>query len=87
MKKVLRVRLAQPEKKELPIVTPFIRLDAALKLSGLAQTGGHAKVMIENGEVRVNGERCETRGKKLKDGDTFTCMNTEFTVRTAHEDQ
>ena len=40
-----------------------------MKLAGLASTGGHAKNVIQNGEVKVNGEICLARGKKLKSGD------------------
>ena len=47
----------------------FIRLDALLKFSGAAQTGGQAKIMISEGNVRVNGVPCEVRGKKLYNGD------------------
>jgi ribosome-associated protein len=54
------------------IKTEFIRLDALLKLSSLAETGGHAKSMIQNGEVLVNGEVCTMRGKKMRHGDTAT---------------
>lgn len=48
----------------------FIKLDSALKLGNLVATGGHAKFVIQNGEVFVNGEVCLMRGKKLKIGDT-----------------
>ncbi len=48
----------------------FIKLQDALKFSGLCETGGHAKVVIQNGEVKVNGEVCTMRGKKLRTGDT-----------------
>lgn len=48
----------------------FIKLDSALKLANLVSTGGHAKFVIQNGEVKVNGEICLMRGKKLKIGDT-----------------
>lgn len=44
----------------------FIRLDDILKISGIASTGGHAKWIIQNGEVKVNGEICTMRGKKLR---------------------
>ena len=50
----------------------FIRLDDALKISGLVATGGHAKVAIQNGEVTVNGEICTMRGKKLRGGEIIT---------------
>lgn len=59
-------------KETIKINTPFIRLDALLKLVGAAGTGGQAKIMIQNGEVLVNGEICTMRGKKLREGDTAT---------------
>lgn len=58
----------------------FIRLDAALKLSGRVITGGHAKVVIQNGEVTVNGEICTMRGKKLFSGDRFEFENSGFEI-------
>ena len=59
-----------PKKKVLKkIDTPFIRLDAFLKLCNAVQTGGHAKIVIQNEEVRVNNEVCTQRGKKLHVGD------------------
>ena len=56
--------------KTIYIKEEFIRLDAALKLAGFVSTGGHAKAVIQGGEVTVNGEVCEMRGKKLRKGDT-----------------
>lgn len=46
-----------------------IKLDQFLKLSGLADTGGQAKLMIQGGEVRVNGDVELRRGRKLVAGD------------------
>ena len=51
------------------ITTPFIKLEALLKYAGLTGTGGEAKVRITEGEVRVNGETCTQRGRKLRPGD------------------
>jgi ribosome-associated protein len=51
------------------ISTDFIRLDAFLKLCGAFETGGQAKAEIQGGSVRVNGETCLMRGKKLRPGD------------------
>lgn len=53
----------------IKIETEFIRLDALLKFAGLVETGGEAKLAIQNGEVTVNGEICTMRGKKLRPGD------------------
>ena len=47
----------------------FIKLDSLLKYSGLAETGGEAKVLIQSGQVLVNGEVCTMRGKKMRNGD------------------
>lgn len=57
-------------KQETVVIhTPFIRLDALLKLCSAAESGGVAKVMVQGGQVLVNGETCLMRGKKLVDGD------------------
>ncbi len=47
----------------------YIKLQDLLKYSGLCMTGGHAKIVIQNGEVELNGEVCEMRGKKVRDGE------------------
>ncbi|MBR1482731.1 MAG: RNA-binding S4 domain-containing protein [Ruminococcus sp.] len=64
------------------IDTEYIRLQDVLKLSGLAATGGMAKIVIQNGEVHVNGEVCTMRGKKLRDGDTVLYDGVLLTVAT-----
>ena len=51
------------------ITTPFIKLEALLKYAGLDGTGGESKIRITEGEVRVNGEVCTVRGRKLHPGD------------------
>lgn len=61
--------------KKIKIDTEFIRLDSLLKLSGIAQTGGHAKILVQNGEVSVNGEICLMRGKKIRENDVVSCGN------------
>lgn len=58
----------------------FIRLDSALKLASAVGTGGHAKIVIQNGEVAVNGEICLMRGKKLYLGDVFTFEGQNFVI-------
>jgi len=47
----------------------FIKLDSLMKFSGLCETGGEAKILIQSGKVFVNGEVCTMRGKKMRDGD------------------
>jgi len=59
-----------------------ITLNDALKLTGIADTGGQAKRMIQGGEVRVNGE-VETRRKhKLRAGDVIEVDGEEFELET-----
>lgn len=50
----------------------FIKLGQALKLANLVSSGVEAKIVVQNGEVMVNGQIDTRRGKKLYDGDTFT---------------
>ena len=51
------------------ITTEFIKLDSFLKYAGLTDTGGQAKEMVLEGMVKVNGEVCTMRGKKMRPGD------------------
>ena len=65
------------------IHTDFIKLDALLKFAGLVETGGEAKLLIQQGQVQVNGEVCTMRGKKLRGGDTVTLAGRTVAVRQA----
>ena len=76
----IKVRVAQKKHVSKKIDTPFIRLDAFLKLCDAVQTGGHAKVVIQNGEVRVGGEVCTQRGRKLHPGDVAEFENVLYEV-------
>lgn len=67
----------------ITIDTPFIRLDALLKLAGVCGTGGQAKVYIQSGYVRLNGEVCPLRGKKCVPGDVITFTDSDDTVTVA----
>lgn len=72
-------------KQAIVIRTPFIRLDAALKLAGAAATGGQAKALVQAGQVNVNGQPCRERGKKLTVGTVFT-VEGDATVYTVTGD-
>ena len=52
----------------LEISTEFIKLQDALKFANLVGSGGEAKVLIQEGQVSVNGQVCTMRGKKLHPG-------------------
>lgn len=68
------------EQRKISIKEEFIRLDSALKLAGLVSTGGHAKVVIQGGEVRVNDTVCTMRGKKLHSGDFVEFEGQTFVI-------
>ena len=51
------------------IQTDYIKLDALLKYAALLSSGGEAKTVVAEGLVKVNGEVCTQRGKKLRAGD------------------
>lgn len=66
--------------KNITITTEFIKLDQLLKLTSVAQTGGHAKELILQGTVLVNQQICQQRGKKLRKGDTITVDKYQFKI-------
>ncbi len=68
------------EIRKIKIKEEFIKLDSALKLAGLVSTGGHAKVVIQGGEVRVNDTVCTMRGKKLYSGDVVSFDGEKFQI-------
>lgn len=55
--------------QNLKIRDEFIKLGQALKLADLVDSGVEAKMVIQDGQVLVNGETEYQRGKKLHDGD------------------
>ena len=53
------------------IMTEYIKLQDAMKFANIVYSGGEAKTLIQEGAVKVNGEVCTMRGKKLYNGDKF----------------
>lgn len=62
--------------------TDIIKLDQYLKLMGIAQTGGQAKMLIQAGQVQVNGTVETRRGRKLVKGDRVSTMGETFQVES-----
>ena len=62
------------------ITTEFIKLQDLLKFANLVSTGGEAKIIIQEGEVKVNGEVCTMRGKKIRPGDLVELGGQQLTV-------
>ncbi len=59
----------------------FIKLGQALKLAGLAESGVDAKIKIQEGFVKVNGEVEVQRGKKIHPGDIITVDGQQIKVK------
>ena len=70
------------DKQEIPTIT----LTNVLKISGFADTGGEAKVLIQGGDVMVNGEVETRRKRKLVEGDAINVRGEEFVLELADED-
>lgn len=58
----------------------FIKLGQAMKLAGLVESGLEAKLVIQDGQVKVNGEIDTRRGKKLVPGDVFEFEGNQVKV-------
>lgn len=66
--------------EEIRIRDEFIKLGQALKLAGLADSGLEAKLVIQDGQVKVNGKTEYQRGKKLHPGDIFSYDGQDIKV-------
>ena len=69
--------------EKIAIQTEYIKLDALLKFASLVGTGGEAKMAVAEGLVKVNGEVCTQRGKKIRPGDTVSFDRFELLVTEA----
>ena len=68
--------------EEVFIKDEFIKLGQELKLANLVASGVDAKFVVQDGLVKVNGEVCTMRGKKLVDGDEVSFEGNTFVVRS-----
>lgn len=69
--------------EKISIYTEYIKLDALLKFASAVGTGGEAKQAVADGLVRVNGEICTQRGRKLRGGDRVDFGGLSFLVTQA----
>ncbi len=67
--------------EEIKIRDEFIKLDSLLKFAGVTETGGIAKEIITDGKVKVNGEVCLMRGKKIRPGDSVVIDEIELEIK------
>lgn len=66
--------------EEIKLRDEFIKLGQALKAVNLVESGAQAKEVIQDGFVKVNGEVCTMRGKKLMDGDIVSFENKNIKI-------
>ena len=69
----------------ITITTESIKLQDLMKLGHLTASGGEAKLLIQDGQVSVNGEVCTQRGRKLRPGDVVRYRGREYTTAYAPE--
>ena len=69
--------------KVIHIETEYIKLQDLLKFAAAVSTGGEAKILIQEGDVTVNGEVCTQRGKKIRPGDDIALRDEHYTVTYA----
>ena len=67
---------------QIKIKDEYIKLGQALKLAGMVGSGVEAKIMIQDGQVLVNGEVELQRGKKLHPGDIFSFNGEEAQIQS-----
>lgn len=66
--------------ENIEITTEYIKLQDLLKFAAAVQTGGEAKVVIQEGGVTVNGEVCTMRGRKIRPGDNVCFDGQHYAV-------
>jgi len=71
--------------QEFQLKTEYIELLKLLKLLGFAETGGHAKILVEEGEISLNGQPEFRKRAKLRDGDEVEIMGEKIIIRGAAE--
>ena len=69
--------------RDLPIRGESIRLGQALKLSGLAESGGEARALVEDGAVTVNAEVETRRGRQLRHGDVVAVGDAALRIQAS----
>lgn len=72
-------------KEYIEIKTDYIELDKFLKWIGIASTGGEAKILIKDGQIKLNGLVEKRRSKKLYPGDEIIYNDKEFVIAKGRE--
>jgi ribosome-associated protein len=67
--------------QEFNLTSEYIELIKLLKLMGIAETGGHAKMMVDEGEVFLNGQLESRKRAKLRAGDVVELNGLKIIIR------
>jgi len=67
------------------ITTEYIELNKFLKFENLVESGGHAKLVIADGQVRLNGKVVVQTRKKVRDGDIVTVAGEQYKIVVVQE--
>ena len=78
----MKVTVRKKDVSSIPLFihTEFIKLQDAMKYANIVYSGGEAKQLILEEQVLVNGEVCTMRGRKLRDGDSFTFQGQTYRI-------
>ena len=68
------------EQYQFELETEYIELIKLLKLTQIAESGGMAKMFVENGEVKLNGELEQRKRAKLRSGDVIEIFDMEIII-------
>ena len=68
--------------REFSLTSEYIELVKLLKLLRIAETGGHAKIIVEDGEVLLNGNQEFRKRAKLRSGDKIEVFGEEIVIRS-----
>ncbi len=66
--------------REIKLTSEYIELIKLLKLLRIAETGGHAKIIVENGEVMLNGIQEFRKRAKLRPGDNIKVLGETIQI-------
>ena len=77
---IVSVKVKKDKAIPVSIRTEYIKLQDAMKYANIVLSGGEAKSLIKEGMVKVNGEVCDMRGKKLRPGDRFEFQQQTYEI-------
>ena len=68
--------------REFKLKSEYIELVKLLKLLGIAETGGHAKILVEEGDVLLNGKPESRKRAKLRAGDKVEVLGEIILIKS-----